>query len=50
MIDAQIPDTERAALSDFIVPSDVPPDQFKAEIIELFNEITAANGTTRTRV
>lgn len=50
MIDTQIPDTERAALSDFIVPSDVPPDQFKAEIIELFNEITAVNGTTRTRV
>lgn len=50
MIDAQIPDTERAALSDFIVPSDVPPHEFKAEIIELFNEITAANGTTRTRV
>ena len=50
MIDARIPDTERAALSDFIVPSDVPPHEFKAEIIELFNEITAANGTTRTRV
>ena len=49
-ITAALPDTERAALSDFIVPSDVPPDQFKAEIIELFNEITAANGTTRTRV
>lgn len=50
MIDAQIPDTERAALSDFIVPSDVPPDEFRAEIIELFSELTSANGTVRTRV
>lgn len=50
MIDAQIPDTERAALSDFIVPSDVPPHEFRAEIIELFNQLTATNETTRTRV
>lgn len=40
MIDAQISDTERATLADYVVPSDVPIDEFKAEIVELFGEIT----------
>lgn len=39
MIDVQIPDTERATLADYVVPSDVPIDEFKAEIVELFGEI-----------
>lgn len=39
MIDVQIPDTERATLADYVVPSDVPIDDFKAEIVELFGEI-----------
>lgn len=49
MIDAQIPDTERAALADFIVPSDIPQNEFSAEMIELI-ETLAANGTSRTRI
>ena len=37
IIDAQIPDTERATLSDYVVPSDVDIECFKEEIIELFD-------------
>lgn len=43
MIDTQIPDTERAVLSDYIVPSNVPIDDFRAEITELFNSICRKN-------
>lgn len=39
MIDVQIPDTERATLADYVVPSNVPIDEFRAEIVELFEEI-----------
>lgn len=39
IIDAQIPDTERCTLSDFIIPSDVPIEQFRAETVELFKKI-----------
>lgn len=39
MIDAQIPDSMRAPLADFCVPSDTPEGEFRAEIVELFNDI-----------
>lgn len=39
MINAQIPDCERAALSDFCVPSDGDMDEFKAETVALFRAI-----------
>lgn len=39
MIEAQIPDTERATLSDYIVPSDVPVKDFTEEVVELFKAI-----------
>jgi len=39
MIDAQIPDSMRAPLADFCVPSDTPEDEFRAEIVALFEDI-----------
>lgn len=39
MIDAQIPDSMRAPLADFCVPSDAPEDEFRAEIVGLFKDI-----------
>ncbi len=41
MIAAQIPDTYRATLADFCVPSDRDIEKFKAEIIELFQALCA---------
>lgn len=37
IIDAQIPDTERCTLSDFIIPSDTEKSKFEEEIVELFD-------------
>lgn len=39
IIDAQIPDTERCTMSDYIVPSGSDENTFTEEIIELFTEI-----------
>lgn len=39
MIDAQIPDTERCSLADYVVPSDRPQSEFTEEILELFEQI-----------
>ncbi|MDE6293470.1 MAG: dephospho-CoA kinase, partial [Clostridiales bacterium] len=39
IIDAQIPDTERCTIADYIVPSDRKRDEFAAEIKELIGEI-----------
>ena len=39
IIEAQIPDTERATLADYVVPSDTDINSFKEEIIELFDNI-----------
>lgn len=39
MIDAQIPDSVRAPLADFCVPSDTPESEFRAEIVALFKDI-----------
>ena len=39
IIDAQIPDTERCTIADFIVPSNRDRAEFEREIIELFGAI-----------
>ncbi len=39
IIDAQIPDTERCTLADYIVPSNVPQEEFIDEIVELFETV-----------
>lgn len=39
IIDAQIPDSERCTIADYIVPSDHERDEFISEIIELIGEI-----------
>ncbi|MCH5164770.1 MAG: dephospho-CoA kinase [Clostridiales bacterium] len=39
IIDAQIPDTERATLCDYIIPSDVPLNEFTSEVLALFNQL-----------
>ncbi len=44
MIDAQIPDTYRATLADFCVPSDRDIEKFKAEIVELFQALFGMRG------
>ncbi len=41
MIDAQIPDTYRATLADYCVPSDIGIETFTAEIVDLFTRIFA---------
>lgn len=41
MIDAQIPDCERASLADFCIPSDGDISEFQAETVELFRAIFA---------
>ena len=39
MIAAQIPDTYRATLADFCIPSDRNVDEFTAEVVELFQAL-----------
>lgn len=39
MIDMQLPDNVRAALSEFCIPSDNDIDDFEAEVIELFGAL-----------
>lgn len=41
IIDAQIPDTYRATLADYCVPSDTGMETFTAEIVDLFTRIFA---------
>lgn len=41
MIDAQIPDTERCTIADYIIPSDRDQAEFVAEVVELIKEIVS---------
>lgn len=47
IIDSQISDAERATLSDYIIPSDVPLEDFVKELLDLFDAITAGTDGDR---
>ena len=44
LIDAQIPDTERCTIADYIVPSDCEQKEFVSEVVELVTEIVKEKG------